>query len=128
MRPLNDTLNLLYNVHMDDLDPVKAVPDVSEHRPVSSIYDIQREIDKSPTPHIKADRTIRLGPCGMGMPLLKSHWELQEMKPGEVLRTESSHTCSYSDIHAYARRCSKVELIGEDMEDHTIIFYLRKKQ
>ncbi len=62
----------------------------------------------------------------MGMPLLKSHWTLQEMMPGEILRTESSHPCSYPDIHAYVRRNKNVELVGEDMEDHTIIYYLRK--
>ena len=113
---------------MDEPAPIRLIPDAGRRRPIRNIYDIQREIGESPTPEIKADRTIRLGACGMGMPLLKSHWQLQEMKPGEILRAESSHPFAYSDIHAYARRNSEVELIGEAMEDHTIIFYLRKKQ
>lgn len=118
---------VLYNLLMDKHAPIRLIPSVGKRRPLTSIYDIQREIEKSPKPVITADRTIRLGDCGMGMPLLKSHWELQEMKPGEVLRAEASHPCAYSDIHTYVRRNSKVELIGEDMEDHTIILYLRKK-
>lgn len=113
---------------MDEHVPIRLIPKVDKRRPLTNIYDIQREIEETAKPNIKADRTIRLGDCGMGMPLLKSHWALQEMKPGEVLRAESSHPCAYSDIHAYARRNSKVELVGEDMEDLTIIFYLRKKQ
>jgi len=120
--------NLLYHQGMDEQVPIRLIPDVGRRRPIRNIYDIQREIEETPTPAIRADRTIRLGACGMGMPLLKSHWQLQEMKPGEILRAESSHPCAYSDIHAYARRNRDVELIGEEMEDHTIILYLRKKQ
>jgi TusA-related sulfurtransferase len=112
---------------MGELVPIRLIPDVGKRRPIRNIYDIHREIDETPKPVIKADRTIRLGACGMGMPLLKSHWTLQEMKPGEILRTESSHPCSYPDIHAYARRNKNVELVGEEMEDHTMIFYLRKR-
>lgn len=106
--------------------PIRLIPVVSKRRPLRNIYDIQREIEETPKPAIKADRTIRLGACGFGMPLLKSHWTLQEMEPGEILRTESSHTCSYSDIHAYVRRNKGVELVGEDMEDRTMVYYLRK--
>lgn len=119
---------MVYNFFMDEPVPIRLIPDAGRRRPIRNIYDIQREIGESPKTPIKPDRTIRLGACGMGMPLLKSHWELQEMKPGEILRTESSHPCAYPDIHAYARRNSEVELIGEEMEEHTIIFYLRKKQ
>lgn len=111
---------------MDELVPIRLIPDVSKRRPLKNIYDIQREIEETPEPAIKADRTIRLGACGFGMPLLKSHWTLQEMEPGEILRTESSHPCSYSDIHAYARRNKNVELVGEAIEDTTLVYYLRK--
>lgn len=113
---------------MDELVPIRLIPVVSKRRPIRNIYDIQREIDETPKPDIKADRTIRLGPCGMGMPLLKSHWTLDEMEPGEILRTESTHLCSYSDIHSYVRRNKSVELVGEELEDSTMVYYLRRKK
>lgn len=58
---------------------------------LSNIEDIRREIEKTPKPDIIPDRIIELGPCGMGMPVLKSSWTLKEMEPGQVLKTESGH-------------------------------------
>ncbi len=106
--------------------PIKPMRGLSEREPLCNIYDIHREIEKTDVPKIKADRVVRLGACGFGMPLLKSHWTLDSMEPGEILRTESSHPCSYPDIHAWVRRNKKVELVGEDMNGGTIIFYLRR--
>ncbi|VAX18390.1 hypothetical protein MNBD_NITROSPINAE03-1928 [hydrothermal vent metagenome] len=57
----------------------------------SGIEDIRREIEKTPKPDIIPDQTIELGPCGMGMPVLKSSWALNSMEPGQVLKTESGH-------------------------------------
>lgn len=58
---------------------------------LSDFADIRREIEKTPKPDIIADKTIELGPCGMGMPVLESSWTLKAMEPGQVLKTESGH-------------------------------------
>ncbi|VAX24148.1 hypothetical protein MNBD_NITROSPINAE03-912 [hydrothermal vent metagenome] len=55
------------------------------------IEDIRRQIEKTPKPDITPDHTIELGPCGMGMPVLKSSWALNSMEPGQILKTESGH-------------------------------------
>jgi len=57
----------------------------------NGIEDIRRQIEKTPKPDIIPDRTIALGPCGMGMPTLKSSWALNSMEPGQILKTESGH-------------------------------------
>ncbi len=62
-----------------------------DRAPVRNFDDIRQEIGKTPRPDIIADRTIELGPCGMGMPVLQSSWTLNTMKSGQVLRTESGH-------------------------------------
>lgn len=58
---------------------------------LKGLDDIRERIRRSPKPGMTADKIIQLGPCGMGMPVLKSHWALLEMAPGQILRTESGH-------------------------------------
>lgn len=58
---------------------------------LKDLDDIRERILQTPKPRLRADKAIQLGPCGMGMPVLKSHWALLEMAPGQVLRTESGH-------------------------------------
>jgi len=78
---------------MSEIKAIRTLPGLGEGRPVlRGLDDIRREIAKSPKQDIKPDRTITLGTCGFGMPVLRSHWTLEEMKPGEILRMESGHT------------------------------------
>ncbi len=58
---------------------------------IKSMDDVRRLIEQTEKPDINADVTIRLGGCGMGMPVLLSHSTLSGMAPGQVLRTESGH-------------------------------------
>ncbi len=86
------------------MSPVKEIQwrEPNEHKKIcemtvpdrlsfGDIEDIRREIEKTPKPDITADLAIELGPCGMGMPVLKSSWALNTMEPGQVLKTESGH-------------------------------------
>jgi len=77
----------------DDIKHIRVQPGIGAGRPVlRGMDDIRREINKTPKPDIIPDRTIKLGACGFGMPVIRSHWALEEMRPGEILRTESGHT------------------------------------
>ena len=60
--------------------------------PVYGLDDIKREIGKSPPPDLTPDKTLELGPCGMGMPVIMSNQALKTMAPGQVLKLTSSHT------------------------------------
>ncbi len=93
--------------------------------PVTSMEEINKFIQSTPKPNIKPDKVLELGSCGMGMPVIKSHELLLEMKPGEVLRADSSHACSFADIHAFARRNKRVKLVGLDINGEMMSFYLQ---
>jgi TusA-related sulfurtransferase len=93
--------------------------------PVKSMEEIIKIIHSTPKPYIKPDKILELGSCGMGMPVIKSHWLLSEMKPGEVLRADSSHACSFSDIHAFARRSKRVKLVALDINGEMMSYYLQ---
>lgn len=93
--------------------------------PVTSMEEIKNFIQSTPKPNIKPDKVLELGYCGMGMPVIKSHLMLSEMEPGEVLRADSSHACSFSDIHAFARRSKRVKLVGLDINEERMSFYLQ---
>ncbi|MGK7344933.1 MAG: hypothetical protein ACNS63_03910 [Candidatus Nitrospinota bacterium M3_3B_026] len=78
---------------MKDIKPIRVHPGIGRGRPVlRDLDDIRRQIGQTPKPDIVPDRTIKLGTCGFEMPVLRSHWALSEMRPGEVLRMESGHT------------------------------------
>ncbi len=93
---------------------------------VKSLDDIRFEINKTPKPDFTAKKTITLGGCGFGMPVIKSYQALMSMSPGDILRMESEHTCSFSDIHAWAMSNNDIELLGEDFEGKKMIYFLRR--
>jgi TusA-related sulfurtransferase len=94
---------------------------------LANFADITRAIESADhAGDIVADRSIELGSCGMGMPVLRSQWALDEMPVGEVLEARSGHPWSYPDIHAWVSRAQRIELVGEKIEGETITFYLRK--
>jgi len=93
---------------------------------VKSLDDIIFEINKTPKPDFAANKTITLGGCGFGMPVIKSYQALISMSPGHILRMESEHACSFSDIHAWVNSNNDIELIGEDFEDKKMIYFLRR--
>ncbi|VAX16216.1 hypothetical protein MNBD_NITROSPINAE04-2603 [hydrothermal vent metagenome] len=76
---------------MSENNPIPTFKGINDRPVLRDWDDIRREIEKTPKPDIMADRSIELGPCGMGMTVIQSNWAIKEMKPGEVLRTESSH-------------------------------------
>ncbi len=41
--------------------------------------------------HIKPDVDIDLGPCGMGMPVIRTWQALKNLPPGGVLHMSSAH-------------------------------------
>ena len=92
---------------------------------VKSLDDIRFEINKTPKPNFIAKMTIILGGCGYGMPVIKSYKTLMSMSPGDILRMESDHPCSFSDIHAWTRASNDVELLGEDIEGKKMMPYLK---
>lgn len=75
---------------MSDLKPIRVLPSLDKRESLSNLNDVRQEIERTPKPAIIANKTIELGPCGFGMPVLKSHWTIMEMEPGEILRTESA--------------------------------------
>ena len=93
--------------------------------PVKSREEITKIIQSTPKPEIQPDKVLELGYCGMGMPVIKSHEQLLEMKSGDVLRADSSHACSFSDIHAFARRNKRVKLVGLDINGEKMSYYLQ---
>jgi len=93
---------------------------------VKSLDDIISEINKTPKPDFTAKKTISLGGCGFGMPVIRSYQALISMSPGSILRMESEHACSFSDIHAWVNSNKDFELIGEDYEDKKMIYFLRR--
>jgi len=93
---------------------------------VKSFDDIKRLIESTPNPDVVPHKIIQLGGCGFGMPVIRSFWALDEMKSGEILKMDSSHLCSYPDIHAFVRNNKSVELVGETVEGGTISYYLKK--
>ncbi|MDH5543580.1 MAG: hypothetical protein OEY64_11520 [Nitrospinota bacterium] len=93
---------------------------------VKSFDDIKRLIESTAKPDVVPHKAIELGGCGFGMPVIRSFWALDEMKSGEILKMDSSHLCSYPDIHAFVRNNKNVELVGETVEGGTISYYLKK--
>jgi hypothetical protein len=54
--------------------------------------DIRAAIARTPKPAgIEPAVTIELGPCGMGMPVLKTRWALDELPRGDVVKAVSGH-------------------------------------
>ena len=93
---------------------------------VKSLDDIRFEINKTPKPDFIAKMKVTLGGCGFGMPVIKSYKALMSMSTGDILRLESEHPCSFSDIHAWARSNNDIELLGVDIEGKMMIYYLRR--
>ena len=62
-----------------------------DREPVTNMEDIRRQISKLENPDFEADRTVDLGPCGMGMPVLMANKALKEMDAGKVLKLVSGH-------------------------------------
>ena len=62
-----------------------------DRTPVFNMNDIRREIEKIGRTTIPYDKTLELGPCGMGMPVLLSAQAIRQMEPGQVLKLSSSH-------------------------------------
>ncbi|RJQ48933.1 MAG: sulfurtransferase TusA family protein [Nitrospiraceae bacterium] len=60
------------------------------------------------------------------MPVVKTKKALNDMKPGEILRMESTDKGSTSDIAAFASRTGN-ELLEVKEEGGTFIFFLKKK-
>ncbi len=107
--------------------PIRVLPSLNERPALTSIADVIAEIDQTPKPDIFPDKIIKLGPCGFGAPVIQSSQALGDMEPGEILQTESSHICSYPDIHSWISRRGDVELIGEDYRDDTLVYFMRRK-
>ena len=78
---------------MKSLSAIKTIPGLgSGERPkLDTFDDIRKVIAKTPKQKFAPARSIDLGPCGMGMPVLQSKWALDEMEPGEILETRSGH-------------------------------------
>lgn len=78
---------------MNDLEPIRAIPGLGtgERPKLDTFDDIRIQVEKTAKPEITPTKSIDLGPCGMGMPVLKSKWALNEMNRGEILETRSGH-------------------------------------
>ena len=78
---------------MKNIPAIETIPGLgSGERPkLDTFDDIRKVVAKTPKHDITPARSIDLGTCGMGMPVLQSKWALNEMKPYEVLETRSGH-------------------------------------
>ena len=78
---------------MKNISAIETIPGLgSGDRPkLDTFDDIRKVIAKTPKQDFTPARSIELGGCGMGMPVLQSKWALNEMAPGEVLETRSGH-------------------------------------
>jgi len=75
-------------------EPITPIPGLgSGERPVlRDMDDIRAAIARTPKPAgIEPAVTIELGPCGMGMPVLKTRWALDELPRGDVVKAVSGH-------------------------------------
>lgn len=75
---------------------------------------------------MKADKTLDCKGLNCPMPVVKTKKALEDMKPGEVLRMESTNKGSKSDISAFAKRTGN-ELLDIKEKGNIYIFFLRKK-
>ena len=75
---------------------------------------------------MEVDKTLDCKGLNCPMPVVKTKKAIETMKPGEILRVESTDKGSKSDIAAFAKRTGN-ELLETREEGNTFIFFLRKQ-
>ncbi len=75
---------------------------------------------------MEVDKTLDCKGQNCPMPIIKTKKAMDDMKPGEILRVETTDKGSKPDIAAFAKRTGN-ELLEMQEECNTFIFFLRKK-
>jgi len=75
---------------------------------------------------MEADKTLDCKGLNCPMPIVKTKKAIEGMKPGEILKVESTDKGSKSDIPAFAKRTGN-ELLEMKEEGGVFLFFLRKK-